>query len=235
VSATERRIRAELASGDRFLVLDFGREATNERRALLGGATIARRMETSDLRGRTMSVPSARVHHWRGDVLLPGVRLASVIEALQRDAPPPSEDVLASRVLDRGPGRMKVYLRLQRQRIVTVVYNTEHEVVFAGHGSRRATSTSTATKIAEVMAPDTTDERELPPGEDRGFLWRLRSHWRYEEVDGGVIAECESLSLSRDVPSVVRYLVNPLIESTARESMERTLLSLRSRFAAHHP
>jgi hypothetical protein len=82
-----------------------------------------------------------------------------------------------------------------------------------------------------VSDPDTPDERELPPGEDRGFLWRLNAYWRYEEVAGGVIAECESISLSREVPSFLRYLISPLVESTARESMERTLVTLRARFA----
>jgi len=35
-------------------------------------------------------------------------------------------------------------------------------------------------------------------GDDRGFLWRLNAYWRYEQVAGGVIAECESITLSRD-------------------------------------
>jgi len=51
-------------------------------------------------------------------------------------------------------------------------------------------------------------------------------------VAGGVIAECESISLSRDAPALVRYVAEPLIESTARESMDRTLTSFRARFAA---
>jgi hypothetical protein len=38
-------------------------------------------------------------------------------------------------------------------------------------------------------------------------------------------------SLSRDVPSLLRYVVSPVIESTARDSMERTLSTLRARFA----
>jgi hypothetical protein len=71
----------------------------------------------------------------------------------------------------------------------------------------------------------------LPIGDDRGFLWRLNAYWRYEEVAGGVLAECESISLSRDVPSLVRYFVGPLVESAARDSMERTLTTLRMRFA----
>jgi hypothetical protein len=92
---------------------------------------------------------------------------------------------------------MRIYLRLQRQRFVTVVYNTEHTVTFTRFGNTRAASTSTATRIAEVSDPDTPQERELPLGDDRGFLWRLNAYWRYEEVAGGVIAECESISLSR--------------------------------------
>ena len=65
---------------------------------------------------------------------------------------------------------------------------------------------------------------------DRGFLWRLNAYWRYQDIAGGVVAECESLTLSRDVPSVVRFLVNPVIERTAIESMTRTLSALRTRF-----
>jgi hypothetical protein len=63
--------------------------------------------------------------------------------------------------------------------------------------------------------------------EDRGFLWALRAWWRYEAVDGGVLIECESVSLSRSVPYVVRPVIGPMVTRFARESMERTLTSLR--------
>jgi hypothetical protein len=35
---------------------------------------------------------------------------------------------------------------------------------------------STATKIAELADAGTPAEHELPPGEDRGFLWRLNAY-----------------------------------------------------------
>ena len=231
VSATERRIARELESPRGFLALDYVQDAAAERQAVLGGASVVRKMDTIDSRGGRMAVPSALVHHWRGDVLIPGVTVAALVAQLQAAAPRPQEDVLESRVLDRGPDWMWVRLKLQRKTVITVVYNTEHIVTFDRYGSTRATSMSTATKIAEVSNPDTPEERELPAGGDRGFLWRLNAYWRYEEVNGGVIAECESISLSRDVPSLVRYFVNPLVESTARESMARTLLAIRARFA----
>jgi hypothetical protein len=231
VSATENRIGRELNSPRGFLAMDFGRDAAADRRAVLGGTVVVQKMETIDSRGEAMEVPSALVHHWRGEVLIPGMTVAHLMAQLQDGAPPTrQEDVLQSKVLEREPDWMRVYLKLQRKKFVTVVYNTEHVVTFARYGATRATSASTATKIAEVSDSNTPQERELPIGDDRGFLWRLNAYWRYEEVAGGVIAECESISLSRDVPSVVRFLVNPLIERTARESMARTLVALKVRF-----
>jgi hypothetical protein len=231
VSATQSRIQHELESPRGFLAMDFVRDAAAERRAALSGAVVVQKMETIDARDQKMAVPSALVHHWRGDVLIPGVTVARIVSELLTGQPPEQEDVLQSRILERGPDRLKVYLKLQRKRLVTVVYNTEHVVTFTRHGGTRATSTSVATRIAEVAGADTPDERELPAGDDRGLLWRLNAYWRYEEVPGGVMAECESITLSRDVPALLRYMVNPLIESTARESMVRTLTALRAHFA----
>jgi hypothetical protein len=113
---------------------------------------------------------------------------------------------------------------------VTVVYNTEHAVHYTRHDDRRASSRSVATRIAEVAEPATAREWERPLGEDRGFLWGLNSYWRYEQVGGGVVVECESISLSRTVPSVLRGAVRPVIDQVARGSMERTLLAMRARF-----
>jgi hypothetical protein len=230
ISAAESRMRQELGSPRGFLAMDFLQDAAAHRREVLAGVMVVDKMQNIDAQGHRMTVPSALVHHFRGDVLIPGVTVREVLAELEAHVPQ-QEDILRSTILEREPDRLRVYLRLQRQRLVTVVYNTEHTVTFTRFGNTRATSTSTATRIAEVSDPDTPQERELPVGDDRGFLWRLNAYWRYEEVAGGVIAECESISLSRDVPSVVRHLVSPLVESTARESMERTLVTLRTRLA----
>lgn len=235
VAATEDRVEQELASigsrPGRFLALDFQSSAERVRHEVLSGAVVMDEMRSRRADGGAIDVPSALVHHWRGAVFIPGVTLDEVLASLQSDVPE-QEDVLRSAVLERGPDRMRVYLRLQRKKIVTAVYNTEHLVTFRRLDARRASSASRSTRIAEVKDPDTSGERELPPDEDRGFLWRLNAYWRYQEVPGGVIAECESLSLSRRVPFVLRLVAGPIINSTARESMERTLLSLRQHFGA---
>jgi hypothetical protein len=47
-----------------------------------------------------------------------------------------------------------------------------------------------------------------------------------------VIVELESLTLSRGVPWGTGAVVRPLVDRVARESVTRTLVSLRARFAA---
>jgi hypothetical protein len=182
-------------------------------------------------RGRPIEVPSGLVHHWRGAVLIKGTTVSDLISRIRHAAPPVlQEDVLRSSAIARGPDAMKVYLRLQRSKWITVVYNTEHEVRFEHIDDRRAASTSAATKIAELKYPGTAAEYELPLGSDRGFLWGLNAYWRYEAAPGGTIAECESMSLSRDLPAVVEFMAGPRIRDAARESMERTLTALRDRY-----
>jgi hypothetical protein len=176
-----------------------------------------------------VDVPSAMVHHWRGAVFLPGATLERLMATLETEAPPAGPEVLKATVLSRGPGVMRLFLRLQRTKFVTVVYNTEHEVTFTHDAASRASSVSVATKIAEIADANKPSEHELPPGDDSGYLWRLNAYWRYQTVVGGVIAECESISLSRDVPFGLQFITGPLIRSTARESMTRALEEIRKR------
>jgi hypothetical protein len=232
VRSVEARIAAELQSADRFLAADFEDEGLSVRREALAGA-----IPTGAVDAPGADVPSARIHHWRGTVFVPGASLDRIMRDLQTTPPEPDqqEDVLASRMLETGLDYAKVFLKLRRRKIVTAVFNTEHHVTFDRMAPGRATTVSVATRIAEVRDAGTPDARELPPGEDRGFLWRLNAYWRYEEVPGGVMAECESISLSRDVPAVVRFMAAPLISGAARESLERTLDAFRRRFATSAP
>jgi hypothetical protein len=225
-----RRLR-ERGDRARFLVADFQSTAAAERRAALGGELVVRRLEGAASGAGHVNVPSGRVHHWRGLVFIPGPSVANLISQIEFSDPPAvQDDVIRSSVISRAPGAVRVFLRLQRTKIVTVVYNSEHDVRFEALSPSRAESTSVSTRIAEVRRPGAPDETELPPGDDRGFLWRLNGYWRYEAAPGGVLAECESISLSRDVPMVVDVIVGRIINSTARESMERTLAALKHRY-----
>ena len=91
-----------------------------------------------------------------------------------------------------------------------------------------ASSRSVATRIAELENVGKKDEREKPVGNDSGYLWRLNSYWRFEERDGGVVVECESLSLSRSLPFGIGLLIRPILEKIARESLSRMLKEMKT-------
>ena len=233
VAATEARIARELSNGSSFFVHDFLDNSRKARERVLDGQIAIGEMSTTDRNGRTIAVPDGLIHHWRGSVFVPGATLEGLLTRLKNPSErgPHQEDVLALRVLARQPDRLKLFIAMTRKKIVTVTYHTEHDVTYQRHGPRRASSRSVATKIVEVDDAGTSDARERPQGEDRGFLWRLNSYWRYEQVEGGVIVELESLTLSRDVPLGLRLVVEPLIDRVARESMGRTLDNLRRTYA----
>jgi hypothetical protein len=116
---------------------------------------------------------------------------------------------------------------LKRQKVVTVHYNTEHLAEYTHHSPTRASSRSATTRIVQLENPGEEGEREKPVGNDSGFLWRLNSYWRFQQVDGGVVVECESVGLSRGIPAAFRWLVSPFVKSVPRESLESTLSSIR--------
>ncbi len=235
VQATEDRIESELSgAGSQFFSTDFesAERAAEDMRAVLGGRTIIDKMKTRQPNGSDIDVSGGMIHHWRGAVFIPGVTLNEVLDAVrhpENDAH--QEDVLEARVLERTDDFVRVYLKLVRSRIVTATYNTEHLAVYRRHGTGRASGSTIALRIAELEDAGTEREREKAPGEDRGFLWRLHSYWRYGEVDGGVVVECESITLSRSIPFLARPFVGPIVNGVARESLDRTLSAMRTRLS----
>ena len=240
VEATERRIAAELEheQPDRFLVQDFREYAAEARHDVLAGRVRIDRLETRDDEGERIPVPKGAIHHWLGSALIPGVTLEEVLHALIYAVEPEAlqDDVIESRVLGRpGEDRLEVFLKLRRQQVVTVHYNTEHAVAYTRHRPGAASSRSVATRIAELDDAGTPEEREKPIGRDRGFLWRLNSYWRYRQVDTGVIVECESVSLSLGIPRLLRWMASPLINRAARDILSRTLASMAEVLSARAP
>ena len=181
--------------------------------------------------GGMLIVPGAAVHHWRGTVLVPGAQLADLMNRLEREPPDTrQEDVVSSSILEARPGWIRVAIRVRRSLIMSAVFDTEHEVHFARVDAAHAASWSAATKIVEIADAGTTNERPKPEDQDRDLLWRWNAYWRYEQVPQGVLVECESITLSRTVPLLLKPVAGPLVNHVARESMDRTLVVFRERF-----
>ena len=237
VEATQQRIARELGAGSAFLVQDFGDDAAGARRDLLAGHVRIHRMETREANGEPIVVPGGAIHHWRGSVLIPGVTLDDLLHDLLHGAnlTKMQSGVVESHVIDRDGYRLHMFLKLRRRQLVTVHYNTEHRVQYTRHRADAASSRSVSTRIAELVDAGSPSEREKPIGRDRGFMWRLNSYWRYQQVAEGVIVECESVSLSRSIPRAVRWVATPIINRTARQVMTRTLTSMAAAMSARAP
>jgi hypothetical protein len=233
VAATEMRIGSELASTQGFLASDFTPDGSDVRARLLRGEVVMTKM-TTRAGGNTIDIPDGLVSHWRGSVFLPGLTLETLLHRLQNppEQGPFPQDVLALRVLERKPDTLTLYIRMTRTKIVTVTYDTEHDVTYRHHGNERASSRSVATRIVEIDEADAAAAHARPSSSDRGYMWRLNAYWRYEQVSGGVIVELESLTLSRAVPFGLTGVVRPMIDRIARESIGRTLDGIRQIYGA---
>lgn len=221
VEAVEKRHADTTASS--FFALD-GRQGGWRERAQSGGIPM--------VEVEPPTLDDGKLHHWAGAVYIPRTTVDAVVARLQAHAGRESEyyeEVKASRLIERNGGRIRVFMRLHRDAgPVEATYNTEHLVEYRRASASRWTSRSVSTKIAELARPGTPREREKSAAEDNGFLWKLNAYWRFEQARDGVLVECESVSLSRSVPYLIRPLANGIVERVARESLENTLRSLKA-------
>jgi hypothetical protein len=58
-------------------------------------------------------------------------------------------------------------------------------------------------------------------------MWRLNSYWRFQQRDGGVYVQLEAISLTRDIPTGLGWLITPFITSIPKESLAFTLTRTR--------
>ncbi len=109
------------------------------REQAIGGQVSMARIDAPSPNLAAPSIPDAKVHHWVGAVFVPNVALASVIRHLRDRAGHESEsydDVTASKLLSRDGDRVRVYMKLRRESVITVSYNTEHSVEYRTLGCR---------------------------------------------------------------------------------------------------
>lgn len=178
-----------------------------------------------------IDVPGGLIHDWIGAVFIPGASLDQTLALVQdydRHRHIYQPEVIGSKTLVRDGNRFRIHLRLLKKKVITVVLSTEHEVEYFPLEGRRCHSRSYTTRIAEVDNPGEPGERELAPGAGHGFLWRLNTYWRFAEREGGVWVECQAVSLTRNVPTGLGWLIEPVIRGLPRESLANTLRATRA-------
>jgi hypothetical protein len=237
VQLTQARISKQLARPHEFLYVDglVEPERSQALATLRRGQVYIVRLRTRDASGRVLEAPGGIIHHWLGAIFIPGVTLQQTLALVQdydhhQDIYKP--EVVRSKLLSRNGNEFKIYYRLRKKKVITVTLNTYHDVRYFPVDATHCYSRSYSTRIAEVADADTPQEHEKPVGHDGGFLWRLDSYWRFQEKDGGVYVECESISLTRDIPTGLGWLVKPFVTSIPKESLRMTMESTRAALLA---
>lgn len=170
-------------------------------------------------------VPDGMIHDWVGAIFVKSAKLEHAIAVLQnlekyRQYYP---QVIAYKTVERNGTKSKVFMRLLKKKIITVVLDTYYDITQVPSGPGRHQILSKSTRISEVADHGEKSEHVKPPDTGFGFLWRLNSYWLLEEREGGLYMELRSISLTRDIPAGLAWAVKPMVTSLPRESLASTL------------
>jgi len=232
VRLSEAQIDAGDRNGEPFLWVerlpDAKRSAAEEQ--LRRGEVVIERLETLD-NGKRIECPGGMIHHWIGTVFIPGATLAQTL-ALVEDYDHHQDyyrpDVMRSKILRHSGDEYLVNLRFYKHKVITSVIDTDHDVHYFLIDPEHASSRSRTTRVQQVQNAGKPDERLLPEGHDDGLLWRMNTYWRFEEKDNGTYVECQTISLTRDIPTGLGWLIGGYVNSVPRESLTFTLATTRS-------
>lgn len=183
-------------------------------------------------KGKRSDIPEGLIHHWTGAVFIPGVSLQQTLTFIQDYNHHSSHyrpDVIISKLLARNGNNFKIQLRFLKEKAITVVLDTEHDVTFKNIDAKHAASSAHTTRISEIENAGQPSERMLPPGTGWGFLWKLNTYWRFAERDGGTYVQCETISLTRDIPFGLGWAVGRFVNSVPQESLAFMLTRTREK------
>jgi hypothetical protein len=177
-----------------------------------------------------LAVPHGLVHDWVGAVAVSGVTVERTVELVQdydnhKNIYKP--DVVDSKLISHVGDNFTIYLRLLKKKIITVVLDTDHDVHYSRSDPSSCSCFSRTSRIAEVRDAGKPNETTLPADTGHGFLWRLYSYWKFQERNGATVIECRAISLTRDIPAGLNWIIQPMVRSLPRDSLVHTLAATR--------
>lgn len=187
---------------------------------VLGGELYIKQMTNAPV-----EIPNGLIHDWLGAIYIPNTSLDRVLNILQdfdkhKKIYP---EVADSRTIRRSRNEVVGYWRLQKKGLVPIILNVEQNARYQQVSPGKWTCKAYARKITEVDTGLFKSGRTFPLGEGHGYLWRLYSYWSLEAFHNGVLAECRTLSLSRDIPPGLSWAVGPYVQKMPQDSITSTL------------
>jgi hypothetical protein len=231
IELTAAHVTAELAQSGPYLWVERlppAQRAADEAQ-LRDGQLVIEHLETLDS-GKPIATPGGIIHHWIGTAFVPGATLGQTISFME-DYDHKTEyfkpDIVLSKILRHEGDDYFVHLRFYKKKIIATVIDTDQEIHYHVVDATHAYSRSRTTRVQEVDNPGRSDEKLEAEGHDRGFMWRMNTYWRFEEKDGGTYVECQAISLTRDIPTGLGWMVGSFVTSVPRESLTFTLTTAR--------
>jgi hypothetical protein len=236
ISTVEARDSQPLPNNKNFLLIDTqpDRQRTKSYSELKSGKVLIERTHSAT----NPAASGSLIHDWTATIFIHGVTLDQTLAALKdydRDSDYYAPQVIQSKLLSKSGDRFHIALRLKQEYVFTAVLDTEYDILYTHLDAAHAASQSRSSRIAEIENAATSHEQIHTPGDDHGFLWRLNSYWHFVGADGGVYLQCNAISLTRDVPTGLNWLVGPSLEKIPRDSLRFTLSATRTALQKRFP
>jgi len=168
-------------------------------------------------------VPSGLIHDWNGEAFIPNATLQNVLRVVRdydcyKEVYHPT--VVDSRALAIGESQDQFSMLLMNQTLISkTAFDGDFRSSYFRVNDQRWYSVSESMRIQEVSGYGTSGQQMLPENEGTGLIWRAYSIVRFEERDGGVYIELETIILSRDIPILLRWIIDPIVRRVSRESL----------------
>lgn len=225
VAQAEEEIQEEESTSDSFLSIPNSARPSIEAQLRQGEILIHRRGDSP------IRVPGGLIHHWVGLAFIPGATIAGLLRTLQdydHLADYYAPEVESSKLLWRKGNDFRIAMRLREHKVITIVLDTQYDVRYGQFDACHQYSFSRSTQVAEIADAGEPGEHPLAPNDDHGLLRQLNTYWRFVHVSAGVYVQCEAISLTRDIPAGLGWLIGPFVQSVPRDSLRFTLISTRN-------
>jgi len=226
VQALKDELARSANTPEHFLLLDRDHEVFKKVRS---GKIVA----VHPPHGGMVAVPAGLIHHWTGEIFLPQTNKQTVLSVLQgydEYAQTYNPAVVGSTLVSHTGQDFKYRLKFEQHGFgVHAGLKGDFHSTYELLDDRTGYSITEATNLVELEKPGSAEERELTVAESHGYVERILTVVRYREVAEGVQLEVETLTLSRDVPASLRWIVSPVIQRFSRQVMTSTLEKFRSR------
>ena len=219
IASTEAKMQARW-SGQHFLWFD---DMPEVRLSLLAGGVVAQPIQGNGV----VTLRGGLIQDWIGAVFIPKTTLQETLHVV-RDYSQHAEmykpDVTQVKVLTHSGNDYTIRTRVVKSKFfISDVLDIENEIHYVSLDAKRTYSRSASQRVVEIANPGKPNEHELPPGHDRGLMWRINGYWFFEESDGGVFITCESITLTREIPFLLSKILSPILHELPAEALKTSL------------